>query len=525
MPQYLGLDSSTQSLSALLIDADTGKVVVEKSVNFGDRLPQYKSPKGFLPNDDASVKHSDPLMWVDALDLLLQELRDAGVDLSKVRGISGAGQQHGSVYLSKSLDQVGDWNTTLPLSQQVRPLLSRATSPIWMDSSTSVECEEIARAAGGDQNVAAISGSRATLRFTGPQIRRFFKTCPAEWQRTAEIHLVSSFVASLLTGKSASIDMGDGAGMNLLDLGKGAWSPALLDATAPGLAQKLKPPVASTTVVGEVAGYFVKKYGFAAGTQVVAFTGDNPSSLVGMGASRPGTAVISLGTSDTVFTAMTAPRTDPQGYGSVFGNPAGGFMSLACFSNGSLAREEIARRFGLSWDDFARAIVEKTKPGNGGDMLLPFFVPEITPRVLKAAPRWFGREAFVAGKDGAAAARAVVEAQALSMRLHSEWIGETMKTVLVTGGASRNQGLLRVLADVFQAVIMPLAVSNSSALGGALRAAQAVGGSSWDDLFARFAPPDREMRVAPDPGMQSVYEEMAAQFKQRLAQVLSEASA
>jgi xylulokinase len=501
MPQYLGLDSSTQSLSALLIDTDTGKVVVEKSVNFGERLPQYKSPKGFLPNDDASVKHSDPLMWVDALDLLLQELRDAGVDLSKVRGISGAGQQHGSVYLSKSLDQVGDWNTTLPLSQQVRPLLARATSPIWMDSSTSVECEEIARAVGGDPNVAAISGSRATLRFTGPQIRRFFKTCPAEWQRTAEIHLVSSFVASLLTGKSASIDMGDGAGMNLLDLGKGGWSPALLDATAPGLAQKLKPPVASTTIVGEVAGYFVKKYGFAAGTKVVAFTGDNPSSLVGMGASRPGTAVISLGTSDTVFTAMTAPRTDPQGYGSVFGNPAGGFMSLAC------------------------AIVEKTKPGNAGDMLLPFFVPEITPRVLKAAPRWFGREAFVAGKDGAAAARAVVEAQALSMRLHSEWIGETMKTVLVTGGASRNQGLLRVLADVFQAVIMPLAVSNSSALGGALRAAQAVGGSSWDDLFARFAPPDREMRVAPDPGTQSVYEEMAAQYKQRLAQVLSEASA
>jgi xylulokinase len=525
MPQYLGLDSSTQSLSALIIDTDTGKVVVDRSVNFGERLPQYKSPKGFLPNDDPSIKHSDPLMWVDALDLLLRELREAGVDLSKVRGISGAGQQHGSVYLSKSLDQVGDWSPSAPLSEQVRPLLSRATSPIWMDSSTSAECEEIARAAGGDEKVAAISGSRATLRFTGPQIRRFYKTSSAEWQRTVEIHLVSSFVPSLLVGKSAPIDFGDGAGMNLLDLGKGAWSPSLLDATAPGLAQKLKPAVASATVVGEMAGYFVKKFGFAPGTKVVAFTGDNPSSLVGMGASRPGTAVISLGTSDTVFCAMTAPRTDPQGYGSVFGNPAGGFMSLACFSNGSLAREEITRRFSLSWSDFAAAITDKTQPGNGGNMLLPFFVPEITPRVLKPAPRWFGSEAFVAGKDGPAAARAVVEAQALGMRVHSEWIGETMKTVLVTGGASRNPGILRVLADVFQAVIMPLAVSNSSALGGALRAAQAVGGTSWDDLFARFAPPERKMRVEPNPGTQSVYKEMAAQFKQRLSQVLSEASA
>ena len=522
MPHYLGLDSSTQSLSALLIDTDTGKVLANRSVNFGERLPQYGSPKGFLPNPDEAIKHSDPLMWVEALDLILQELRDAGADLGRVRGISGAGQQHGSVYLAKSLDEAGGWSSSTPLVEQVRPLLSRKTSPIWMDSSTSAECAEIASAAGGDERLASITGSRATLRFTGPQIRRFYKTSPAEWQRTSEIHLVSSFIASLLVGKSAGIDLGDGAGMNLLDLAKGAWSDALLDATAPGLRQKLKPAVASTTTVGEVTEYFVKKYGFARGTKVIAFTGDNPSSLIGMGASKPGTAVISLGTSDTVFTAMAAQRTDPRGYGSVFGNPAGGFMSLACFSNGSLAREEITRRFGLSWDDFARAIVEQTKPGNGGNLLLPYFVPEITPRILKASPRWFGSDAFVAGRDGAAAARAVVEAQALSMRLHSDWIGEKMHTILVTGGASRNRGLLRVLADVFQATIMPLPVSNASALGGALRAAQGVEGCAWQDLYARFAPPDRELAVEPDASAKPAYQELAATFEKHLKEVLSE---
>jgi xylulokinase len=519
MAQFLGLDSSTQSLSALLIDTDTGKVVADRSVNFGERLPQYKSPKGFLPNADASIKHSDPLMWVEALELVLQDLRAAGVDLGKVRGISGAGQQHGSVYLNKSLDQVGDWSPSAPLHEQVKPLLSRPTAPIWMDSSTSAECEEIAAAVGGDERVATLSGSRATLRFTGPQIRRFYKTCPAEWQKTAEIHLVSSFIPSLLTGKSANIDLGDGAGMNLLDLATGKWSDALLDATAPGLRGKLKPPVASATVVGEIAGYFVKKYGFATGTQVVAFTGDNPSSLIGMGASQPGTAVISLGTSDTVFTAMAHKRTDPRGYGSVFGNPAGGFMSLACFSNGSLAREEIAKKFGLSWDDFATAIVEKTKPGNGGNLLLPYFVPEITPRVLKAGARWFGSDAFVAGRDGAAAARAVVEAQAISMRIHSDWIGEKMHTVLVTGGASRNRGLLRVLADVFQATIMPLSVSNSSALGGALRAAQAIERRAWSDLYATFSPPERALAVTPDASARPAYELLATNFTEQLRKI------
>ena len=325
----------------------------------------------------------------------------------------------------------------------------------------------------------------------------------------------------MLTGKSVPIDLGDGAGMNLLDLSAGRWSQVLLDATAPGLAGKLKPAVPSTTVVGEIAGYFVKKYGFAPGTKVVAFTGDNPSSLIGMGASEPGTAVISLGTSDTVFTAMSSMRTDPRGHGSVFGNPAGGFMSLACFSNGSLAREEIAKRFNLSWNDFAAAIVEKTRPGNGGNLLLPYFVPEITPRLLKPRPRWVGDDAFVNGKDAAAAARAVVEAQAISMRMHSDWIGEKMHTILVTGGASRNHGILRVLADVFQATILPLSVSNSSALGGALRAAQAVEGRSWSDLYATFCPPERSMAVNPDANTVNVYDKLSKEFAKQLDQIMA----
>jgi xylulokinase len=68
-----------------------------------------------------------------------------------------------------------------------------------------------------------------------------------------------------------------------------------------------------------------------------------------MGATTPGNVVISLGTSDTFFAAMPGPKTDPGGFGHVFGNPAGGFMSLICFRNGSLAREALRDRLGLDW--------------------------------------------------------------------------------------------------------------------------------------------------------------------------------
>ena len=525
MAQYLGLDSSTQSLSAIIVDTDAEKIVAEASVNFGQALPQYNSPSGFLPNSAPEIKQSNPLMWVEALDLVLTQLRDQGVELSRVGGVSGAGQQHGSVYLNKSMASVGAWRTSTGLAQQVESLLSRAVAPIWMDSSTTTECRELAEAVGGDDVMVRLTGSRAIERFTAAQIRKFAKDEPEAWARTEEVHLVSSFIASLLVADRAPIDFGDGAGMNLLELGTSKWSPTLLEATAPGLGAKLAEPAPSATQVGVIAEYFVERYGFGRGTPVFAFTGDNPSSLVGMGATAPGTAVISLGTSDTVFAAMRTSRTDPNGFGHVFGNPAGGFMSLICFANGSLAREEIARRFSLSWSDFERAILEETGPGNDGNSMLPFFIPEMTPRITKASPRFFGTEAFIAQRDARRAARAIVEAQALSMRQFSSWIGEEPHRILVTGGASKNRGILRVLADVFQAELVPLVVANSSALGGALRAAHAAEGVGFAQLAAAFSAPDHARRVMPNVAAKDVYQAAGVQFAERLAELERELEA
>ena len=55
-------------------------------------------------------------------------------------------------------------------------------------------------------------------------------------------------------------------------------------------------------------------------------------------------------------------------------------MSLTCFKNGSLARERVRDAFGLTWDDFSRALSD-TPAGNGGRILLPWYEPEITPFV------------------------------------------------------------------------------------------------------------------------------------------------
>jgi len=518
MPHYLGLDSSTQSLSALVIDTDTGRIVLDEALNFGKDLPEYHSPHGFLEHEDPSVRHSNPLMWVAALDRLLARVQRQGFDWSSVSAISGAGQQHGSVYLNTPIANAAAWSAERALVDQVRPLLSRGTAPIWMDSSTAQECREIADAVGGDAEMVRLTGSRAIERFTGAQIRKFYKQEPAQYQATREIHLVSSFIAALLTHSSAPIDFGDGAGMNLLNLSTLEFDPRLLAATAPELGPKLRKPVPSSTRVSELAGYFVEKYGFKAGTPVFAFTGDNPSSLVGMGATQPGCAVISMGTSDTVFAAMSSPLTDPHGYGHVFGNPAGGFMSLICFANGSLARERVAERVKLDWPAFERGILQETQPGNGGALLLPYFVPEMTPKLLSPEPVALGDEEFVAFRSPARAARAVVEAQALAMQRYSDWIGEKPSVILATGGASRNRGILQVVADVFGAEVRTLETGNASALGGALRAAQAAGAASWPELYKAFAATRSDFVAKPNPAAN--YVELRQRFAAEVDRLL-----
>lgn len=504
MARFLGIDASTQSVSALVFDGESGTILAEASVNFGKDLPAYKAPQGFIPGGPDGEVHSDPRMWLDALELCLERLKADGLDLSTIAAVSGAGQQHGTVYLNAAgLEQLGSLDPAICLAEQMDGGFSRRTSPIWMDTSTTAQCRAIEKAVGGPMVVCEKSGSIAIERFSGPQIRRFAETDPEGYAATARIHLVSSFFASVLAGKDAPIDHGDGAGMNLLNLKTLDWDSQLRAATAPDLHGKLPPAMPSATVIGPVAPYFVAKYGFTERAQVVAFTGDNPSSLVGTGASEPGKVVISLGTSDTFFAAMPEPLTDPAGCGHVFGNPLGGFMTLQAFLNGSLAREKVRDRLGMDWDRFSKAI-DKTPPGSSGKRMLPFFGPEISPRVDASQPATSGpfEPGWTSDPD---AARACVEGQFLNMRLCSEWMQLRPELVYLTGGAARNDSIAQIVADVFQTRLSRLDVSSSVALGGALRAGLATDTLEEPVMDAFFERARSGALIEPNPETEAVY--------------------
>jgi xylulokinase len=523
MRLYLGLDCSTQSLTAMAIAIDGGRreVVWEGSLEFDRDLPDYRTRHGVLPSADPLVAVSPPLMWAEALDAVLADLAASGLDPTRLTAIAGSAQQHGSVYLNQSSTAcLANLDPARPLADQLRRIFTRETAPIWMDASTSAECAEIAAAVGGAARLAGITGSRAFERFTGPQIRRVAKQHPDAYAATTRIDLVSSFMASLLAGRHAPLDPGDASGMNLMDLHTRCWSREALDATAPDLEPKLPPIAPATTVIGTLSPYWQTRHRLSPAALVV-WTGDNPSSLAGTGIVEEGQVAVSLGTSDTIFGLMHTPHVDPGGAGHVFGAPTGEYMGLTCLRNGSLARERIRDAHGLDWRGFSRAL-ETTSPGQDGALMLPWFEPEITPTVNAPAVH---RRNLDAGAPHANV-RALVEAQMMALANHSRWMGIDVRTIHVTGGASANRAILRVMADVFGADVFQFQVGNAACLGAALRAwhaDEAARGSTrpWSDIVAGLAEPIAASRIQPDGDAVRIYAALRAEYARFEADVLS----
>ncbi|VDN54942.1 unnamed protein product [Dracunculus medinensis] len=420
---------------------------------------------------------SPVLMWLEAIDLCFQKLMDL-VDLSKIVAISGCAQQHGTVYWNNEYAECfKNLQNGKNLISGLKKAFSLYDSPIWMDSSTTDECQAMETNVGGPMELAKITGSKAHHRFSGNQIMKIFRNNRSVYNSTERISLVSSFLASVLCGKLAEIDVGDAGGMNLMDLQCKEWNEKCLNAIINGnnedkqiLKKKLGNITPSNSILGPISPYFFK-YGFSPNCQIVTFTGDNLSSLAGLCLSS-GQLAISLGTSDTVFftTHYYLPHLD----GHIFRNPINEteFMVMLCFKNGSFTRDRIRKSVGASnWQDFS-ALISSVPPGNNGNIGFYFDDDEILPNISRGDHR-FSRMQSVEKFPPEVEARAVIEHQCLAKRFYAEQIGYKANgrgNILVTGGASCNFSILQILANVFSTKVYTTDNSDSAALGGALRA-------------------------------------------------------
>ncbi|KAJ7550136.1 hypothetical protein O6H91_07G085200 [Diphasiastrum complanatum] len=483
---FLGFDSSTQSLKATVVDAKL-RIVTSEIVHFDSELPHYKTKDGVHRDLSENGRVTAPaLMWVEALECVLDKLKKRSFPFEAIKAVSGSGQQHGSVYWKKDTlnSKLQKLSHLESLHGQLQDAFSTIHSPIWMDSSTFVQCKEIEEALGGAVALSLLTGSRAHERYTGPQIRKLYQTQKEVYENTERISLVSSFMASLLVGDYVSIDYSDAAGMNLMDFKNRIWSHVALEvATAPHLEEKLGPLAPPHAVAGVINPFFVERYDFSADCLVIQWSGDNLCSLAGLALDHPGDVAVSLGTSDTVFGITTNPLPGLEGH--IFPNCVDphSYMVMLVYKNGSLTREEVRDRCADgSWDHFNK-LLDETSPLNDGKVGFFYKYPEILPPLPVGVHRFCVKEAEslddvaeaqeVLAFDPSTEVRSLVEGQFLSMKTHSQRIGMPMppKRIIATGGASANHRLLVLMATIFGCDVYTAQRTDSASLGAAFRAA------------------------------------------------------
>ncbi len=522
-PLYLGFDLSTQQLKGLVVDSSLKKVF-EAKFDFDAESKGFRVQKGVLVNEAEHEVFAPVAMWLQAMDSVLGRLKDDGLEFSRIKGISGSGMQHGSVFWNADAAALlSRLDSSKTLESQLDGALAHPFSPNWQDASTQKECDEFDAILGGEVQLANATGSKAHHRFTGPQILRFQRKHPDKYTKTNRITLVSSWIATIFLGKFAPFDISDVCGMNLWDIKAGKWNQKLLELTAgPSgvdvLSKKLGDvPEDGGIHLGTISQYFVERHGFSSDCTIIASTGDNPSTILALPL-RDNDAMVSLGTSTTFLMSTGQYKPDPATH--FFNHPttAGLYMFMLCYKNGGLAREKVRDKINEklgeeknSWQEFDRLLLEtpplaQSKDNDKMHLGLYFPRPEIIPNL--PVGQWF--VAYDPSSDSIHPeltvpqspeqdARVIVESQFLSLRLRSrdlvsspaEGLPAQPRRVYLVGGGSRNKAIAKIAGEVLggsEGVFKLDVGENACALGAAYKAVWAIErrkGETFEELIGK----------------------------------------
>ncbi|CAM5310060.1 xylulokinase [Streptomyces coeruleorubidus] len=465
-PLVVGVDSSTQSTKALVVDAATGRVVAT-----GQAPHTVSSGAG---------RESDPRQWWDAL---CEALRQCGEAAHEAAAVSVGGQQHGLV----TLDERGE---------PVRPAL------LWNDVRSAPQARRLTEELGGAKFWAERTGSVPAASFTITKWAWLAEHEPEAARATKAVRLPHDYLTGRLTGQGTT-DRGDASGTGWWASGTEAYDEEILAHV--GLDPVLLPRVVRP---GEVAGTVRDSHDlpFSKGTLVAPGTGDNAAAALGLGL-RPGMPVMSLGTSGTVYAVSQRRPADPSGTVAGFADARGDWLPLACTLNCTLAVDRVATLLGLDR--------ETVEPG-AAVTLLPFLDGERTPNLPNASGLLHGlRHDTTAGQLLQAAYDGAVHSLLGALDLVLDQDADPSAPLLLIGGGARGaawqQTVLRLSGR-------PVQVPEAKELVALGAAAQAAGVLTGEDPAAVA----RRWNTAAGPVLDAV--ERDEETLARIAGVLSDAA-
>ena len=448
MGMILALDQGTTSSRALVVD-EAGRVVGVGQKEFTQHFPK----PGWVDHDPEEI-------WETQLHTVRVALEAAGVPVSDISAIGITNQRETTVLWERKS--------------------GRAIAPaiVWQDRRTAEVCDRL-REAGHAPLVRARTGLEIDAYFSGTKIAWLLDHVPGARERAAAGELcagtIDSWLLFRLTGGAVHATEPSNASRTMLfDIGAGNWDAELCALL--GVPMEVLPEVRSSSeVIAEATVDPLR------GTPIAGIAGDQQAALFGQCCFERGLAKNTYGTGcflllntgdepvesrNRLLTTVAwtrEGRTDYALEGSVF---VGGAVVQWL-------------RDGLGVIDDAAEIeaLARSVPSSEGVVLVPAFAGLGTPYWdAYARGSLFG---LTRGTTKAHVARAALEGIALQVAdlvdAMEQDAGFRLRELRVDGGATRNDLLMQLQADLLGIPVVRPAETESTALGAAYLAGLATG--------------------------------------------------
>ena len=436
---YIGVDLGTSAVKLLLMD-EKGNILNVVSKEY----PLY------FPNPGWSEQ--PPEAWYEKSVEGIKELI-AGVDASKVAGISFGGQMHGLVILDEN-DEV------------IRPAI------LWNDGRTIEENDYLNNVIGKDK----LSSYTANISFTGFTAAKILwvkNKEPENFARIKKIMLPKDYLAYKLTGVNCT-DYSDASGMLLLDVKNKCWSKEMIEIC--GIKEEMLPKLYESyekvgTLKPEVAGAL----GLSENVIVAAGAGDNAAAAVGTGTVGDGSCNISLGTSGTIFISSDKFGVDEHNALHSFDHADGHYHLMGCMLSAASCNKWWMDEI-IGTKDYAAQQKNIDELGENSVYFLPYLMGERSPHndsLVRGG--FFGLSLDTTRAD---MTLAVLEGVAFAIRDSFEvakGLGINITETRMCGGGAKSELWCRIMANVLGIKVDLLKSEEGPSMGAAMLAMVAAG--------------------------------------------------
>jgi len=457
----MGIDIGTTGCKTILVNG-RGKAVASEFEGY----PFYSPRHGWA--------EQNPADWWTAVEKTIKKIIPSNVDRSKdLKGIGLTGQMHGLVALDEE-------------NEVIRPAI------LWNDQRTEKQCNQVYEKTGGIEGLLKYTNNRMLPGYTGGKILWLRENEPSHYRRIQKFLNPKDYIRFRLTGEHAT-EVSDASGTGLFDVKNRTWSKPLLDLLEIPL--KWVPRCfESIETSGRVCDHLCDSLGLPKGIPVVGGGGDAVIQTLGTGVITSDVLTTTIGTAGIISTALEKCINNPDGMLQIFCNvmpTEWHAMGVTLAAGGSLgwaqevfahSEQEIAR---LTGDDIYEIIsreAEKSPPGSGGLLFLPYLQGERCPHTDPDA-----RGAFIGLSHNTTKSdlfRSIMEGVIYSFRDVEELLtqmGMNFKTVTTSGGGAQSDLWRQIHADIFKKKVIVGSGSREGTAYGAVIVA-GVGLGVWPDF-------------------------------------------